>query len=325
MRGSGRLLFLWSLVLGGGFSPLVSQSGITYQLSKVDEGTAWVSGYWGYNAPKLVYDGQTFYTLGLWGETQATATGALYGYRGGAWQRGYTWEGLNYQPGMLLLDSAQRLVLIYPQINGGPVVLRSRQKGDMEHFDPIEVPAAIRRAGYIGAGIFADKLVIGYIGDPATYSFNIALLDLNTLQWRGPYVLAPAQRQEEPWTTWLYPIIVPDENGVHVAVSNQPDGAAQYNAILYMYLPYDRLDLAEPEVVARVEPWSGNMAFGEGMWVAPDGSIYLTGQYKPEGGENWLHLYRRDGKTGIWSAEPISTSQIAAVFQDGKRRSGVGQ
>ena len=104
------------------------QVDITYELSKIDQGTAWVSSYWGYNTPKLVYDGEAYYTVALWGDAQATATGVVYGNRDGQWEKGYSWEGLNYQPGMLLLDADQRLVLIYPRINEGPVILRSRAK-----------------------------------------------------------------------------------------------------------------------------------------------------------------------------------------------------
>ena len=74
-------------------SPLKAAEGISYELTKIDEGTAWVSSYWGYNAPKLVYDGDSFYTVALWGEERATATGALYKFQDGHWEKGYTWEG----------------------------------------------------------------------------------------------------------------------------------------------------------------------------------------------------------------------------------------
>ena len=57
-----------------------AETGVSYEVSKVAEGTAWVSSYWGYNAPKLVYDGDHYYTVALWGAEQATATGALYRY-----------------------------------------------------------------------------------------------------------------------------------------------------------------------------------------------------------------------------------------------------
>ncbi len=322
-HGANDWLIYWLVscsILWGKILVNLAVADTSYELSKIDEGTAWVSSYWGYNAPKLVYDGEYFYTVALWGDTQATATGAIYSNRDGQWQRGYSWEGLNYQPGMVLLDSAQRLVLIYPQISGGPVILRSRAQGDMVNFDSIAVPSRLKKAGYIGAGIYDDRIVLGYIGDPETYSFNIAILDLKTMAWEGPHVLAPAQRQEEPWTTWLYPIILPDAKGVHMTVSNQPDPTATYNTILYMYLPYDRLDTPEPEIVAQVHPWSDNMAFAEAMWRATDGSIYITGQHKPEAGENFLYVYRRDPISQTWSGVPISTSQIAAVFQDQQDR-----
>jgi hypothetical protein len=69
------------------------QADVTYELSKIDEGTAWVSSYWGYNTPKLVYDGEAFYTVALWGDEQATATGAVYGKRDGQWKRGIAGKG----------------------------------------------------------------------------------------------------------------------------------------------------------------------------------------------------------------------------------------
>ncbi len=293
-----------------------AETGVSYEISKVAEGTAWVSSYWGYNAPKLVYDGDHYYTVALWGAEQATATGALYRYQDGKWAQGYTWDGLNYQPGMLLLDSEQRLVLIYSRMNEGPVILRGRARGDIENFESIDVPVGIGKAGYIGAGIYGNRIVLGYIGDPATYSFNVAILDIETMEWNGPHLLASAQREEEPWTTWLYPIILPDANGFHLAVSNQPDPTASYDTILYTYLSYDGLDTPTLEVVTQVDPWSGNMAFAEAMWRGSDGSIYITGQYKPEGGENGLHIYQRDPQTKTWRVQWISTAQIGAVFED---------
>ena len=39
----------------------------------IDSGTSRVSSYWGYNAPKLVYDGKTFYSPGYWGENPSAS------------------------------------------------------------------------------------------------------------------------------------------------------------------------------------------------------------------------------------------------------------
>ena len=282
---------------------------VDVRLSKIDEGVAWVSPYWGYNAPKLIFDGTAYYTLGLWGAEQATARGAIYKLENGQWRRGYTWDGLNYQPGLLLLDGQQRLILIYPTLNGPPVVLRAAEPGQIDRFEPLPAPPS-GKAGYMGAGIRAERLVIAYIGDPATYTFQLAVLDLAAQTWDGPFVLAPAQRRDEPFTTWLYPIVQPDATGIHLLVSNQPDPTARYDRILYMHLPYAPAAPAQPEVIAQ-----GAMAFGEAMLQTPDGRIYVTAQYQPdEEATNQLYIFQRDPQARAWSGQALSPSQVAAVF-----------
>ena len=282
---------------------------VDVRLSKIDEGVAWVSPYWGYNAPKLIFDGTAYYTLGLWGPEQATARGAIYKLKDGQWRRGYTWDGLNYQPGLLLLDGQQRLILIYPTFNGLPVVLRATEPGRHDRFEPLPVAPSIGKAGYMGAGIYEEQLVIGYIGDPATYTFQLAVLDLAALTWTGPFVLAPAQRQDEPFTTWLYPIVQPDATGIHLLVSNQPDPTARYDRILYMHLPYAPAQPPQPEVIAQ-----GELAFGEAMLRTPDGHILVTAQYQPAEEANQLYIFQRGPQTQAWSGQALSPSQVAAVF-----------
>ena len=307
-------LGLW---LAGSTGQLLAQSvaEVPYELTRIDAGDSWVSSYWGYNAPKLVYDGEAYYTVALWGTEQATSSGAVYEYREGRWSRGYSWTGLNYQPGLLLLDSQQRLVLIYPRMNERPVVLRARAKGDCRQFDSVPVPASLGKAGYLGAGIHGDRVVLGYIGDPETYSFNIAVLDLQTQQWTGPYTLARAQRRQEPYTTWLYPIILPDETGFHLAVSNNADLSSYYDRILYAWVPYAPTAPVQTEEVARVTPWTASLAFAEAMWRGPDGSVYITGQYQPAGAANQLCVYRRDPQSGQWHSQAVDGAGVGAVFQ----------
>lgn len=85
-----------------------------------------------------------------------------------------------------------------------------------------------------------------------------------------------------------------------------------------MYLPYAGLDeISEPpiEEVARVVPWTANTSFAEAAWRATDGSLYVTGQYQPEGATNQLYVYRRDAQTQQWSEQPIGAPGVAAVFQ----------
>ena len=298
-----RLLFLLAGCAGAGWTQ------VDVQLAKIDEGVAWVSPYWGYNAPKLVFDGAAYYTVGLWGAEQATAQGALYKRANGQWQRGYTWDGLNYQPGLLLLDRQQRLILIYPTLNGPPVLLRAVEPGQIDRFERLPAPPT-SKAGYMGAGIYEERLVIGYIGDPATYTFQLAVLDLDAQTWSGPFVLAPAQRRDEPFTTWLYPIVQPDATGIHLLVSNQPDPTARYDRILYMHLPYAPTAQPQPEVLAH-----GAMAFGEAMLQTPDGHIYVTGQYQPSAtATNQLYIFQRDPQTQTWRGQPLSAAQVAALF-----------
>ncbi|MCE2449825.1 MAG: hypothetical protein J4F35_16035 [Candidatus Latescibacteria bacterium] len=148
-----RVAWLWLAIMCHAVG--VSGQEIDVHLSKIDAGVAWVSSYWGYNAPKLVYDGE------MWGSEQATAQGALYQLRDGQWHRGYEWDGLNYQPGMVLLDEQRRLLLIYPKINEKPVILRATAPGQIDQFEQLEVPDAIGKAGYMGAGIYDERLVIG--------------------------------------------------------------------------------------------------------------------------------------------------------------------
>ncbi|NKB68001.1 MAG: T9SS type A sorting domain-containing protein [Candidatus Latescibacteria bacterium] len=307
------------VVLVGGTQ--VAGQEVEIHLSKIDEGVSWVSSYWGYNAPKLAYDGESYYSVGLWGTEQATAQGALYQLRDGQWHKGYQWDGLNYQPGMVLLDGQRRVILIYPKNGEKPVILRATSPGQIDEFEPLEVPDRIGKAGYMGAGIYDERLVIGYIGDPATYTFQTAILDLRTGTWDGPFILAPAQRQQVPWTTWLYPVIQPDETGYHLLVSNQPDSRALYNRILYMHLPYGDPGPIEPEVVAEIEPEGNFMAFGEAMWHSPDGCIYVTGQYQGGGQANRLFAFVRDVDAGTWSGGPLGNAQVAAAYQ---RPGGIG-
>ena len=292
----------------------VAQQTPVFQLTQIDSGVSRVSSYWGYNAPKLVYDGETFYSPGYWGESPSTSQLRVYKRHGDRWVSGFTATDADYQPGMLLLDSQKRLILIYGRQNAGPRILRSDSPGDIDHFSPLPVPAAINRAGYIGAGIYDERLVLGYIGDPASYSFNMAVLDLRSQTWTGPVLLAPAQRAAEPYTTWLYPLIIPDKNGIHLTVSNNADQSSYYNQILYLHVSYDLRRISTPESVAEVNPWTKKLAFGQNMWMAQDGSLYVTGMHQPEVPVN-ANVYRRDPHTGKWSAHTIGPSQVMAVFQ----------
>ncbi len=286
-----------------------------YRLEKIDEGVSWVSSYWGYNAPKLVFDGESWFTPGSWGATQATSGGVIYRFDGTAWERGYEWDGLNYQPAMLLLDSAKRLILIHSRQGQKPVIMRAIAPGNFTDFEPLPVPDWMSPAGYLGAGIHDDVIALGYISNPATYSFHYAVFEMEAMRWRGPFQLASAQRQTEPFTTWLYPIMQPHENGIRMAVSNGRDSSNLKHEIFHLELPYELDGAVVPELVDVAIPWSGRICQAASMHRSVDGTTFITGQYHEEGGSNTLSVWRRRPDVENWERQRISASQIGAIHQ----------
>ncbi len=64
-HGIIRNAFLGCFVLLTGVLPLTAEENmIDFELSRIDAGEASVSPYWGYNAPKVVFDGEHFLTSG---------------------------------------------------------------------------------------------------------------------------------------------------------------------------------------------------------------------------------------------------------------------
>lgn len=309
--GLGLLLLAAALTAA---EPTGAAAQVRCRLSKIDEGHVWVTPYWGYNAPHLVYDGEAFYAVGLWGEQEAESRGAVYrsDQDGKRWTRGFTWD-TNYQPPLLLLDSERRVLLISPQAGSKPKIFRAQARGKIQEFTPIAVPDTIPRAGYVGAGIYNDRLVLAYNGSTATdpvrgtYDFSVAWLDLKTLRWSEPVVVAPAQRAQEPWTTWLYPVVQPDADGIHVLVNNNPRGSV-YDRAWYLVVPWEARPgyQPRPERVAPADTARDFIIHMDYMHRQPDGTIYVTGRYQPAPGTPvQLALYRRDAATGQWSERKI--------------------
>jgi hypothetical protein len=210
---------LLAAVLFAAIAALAEAPAVTYELSLIQpEQKAWVSGYWGYNAPKLVCDGTNYYSVTLAGLEEANSRGLVYKRVEGKWVKGYECP-LNYQPPMLLLDSQKRLILIHSVMNARPVILRAKAPGDCNNFAPLEVSSEINMAGYIGAAIHNDLLILGYLGKRG-YDFCVITCDLKTGKWSPQVLLAPQQREKVPYTTWLYPCIWPDKDGSHLLVAN---------------------------------------------------------------------------------------------------------
>ena len=310
----------WFFLLAGVLSPMAQENAMDFELVRIDAGEASVSPYWGYNAPKLVFDGDHFYTVGRWGPHPDAARGVVYRSRSDGWEVFLEWEGLHHQPGMVLLDAQRRLVLVHARRDDGPRILHQRRRGDPRGFREVALPGGLDRAGYIGAAMDGDRLVLGFIGSPGFYSFRIAWVDLDTGTWSGPFLLAPQQRSREPWTTWLYPLIVPDGDGFHLVVSNNAYRSSYYNRINYLYIPYKDPASAVAEVVDEVYPWKQNMAYAQAMWRADDGALFVTATRRLEGGRNRLLVYRRDPGARRWEAVTEGRAGIAAVFEDPRER-----
>jgi len=269
-------------------SSATAEPQVRYQLAKIDQQLTRVTPYFGFQAPKIVFDGDAYYSIGHWGDRPypEPARGCVYKSENGGWTKGYEWDDMDYQTGFLLLDSKARLIVVYPKYNAPPVILRARAKGDIEHFEPLPPCPGVVRAGYIGGGIYDDKFVFAFIGGEKVYSFYLAMLNLETNKWSGPVLLAESQRDVEPWTTWLYPIIQPDAQGVHLCVSNNPDKWARYDRVLYMKAPWEALGRAEydiqPEIVAPAERDKSWIVWGEAMHRAEVSSVYVSVRYQPD-------------------------------------------
>lgn len=308
-------------VLLAGVLPLAAQEAeLDFELTHVDSGEASVSPYWGYNAPKLVFDGEHFYTLGRWGQQKDAARGIVYRSTEAGWETFLEWEGLHHQPGMVLLDSRRRLVIIHARRDAGPRILHQRRRGDPDGFARIALPDGLDRAGYIGAAMDGDRLVLGFIGRPGSYSFQVAWVDLDSGTWSGPFVLAREQRSKEPWTTWLYPLIVPDGEGFHLVVSNNAYRRPYYNRINYLYVPYGDPASAVAEVIADVNPWRQNLAFAQAIRQAADGALLVTATRRAGEARNRLIVYRRDPDLRRWKAVFTGNAGIAAIFESPHER-----
>ncbi|HRI89086.1 MAG TPA: hypothetical protein PK869_12510, partial [Candidatus Hydrogenedentes bacterium] len=102
---------------------LALQSQAENRVVEIARGESWVSPYWGYSTPKIVCDGNAYYTAGLWGDTPETSHGVVYKLTGSAWQAGAKLPNI-YQPATLLLDSGGKLIVLYNMENKPVVVLR---------------------------------------------------------------------------------------------------------------------------------------------------------------------------------------------------------
>jgi hypothetical protein len=289
---------------------------VTCELSLIQpEQKAWVSGYWGYNAPKMVYDGTNYYSANLTGTEEGRSKGVVYRLEEGKWIKGYECP-INYQPPMLLLDSQKRLIFIHSVMNAKPVLLRAKTAGDCKNFAPLEVSSEINLAGYIGAAIHNDLLILGYLGKRG-YDFCVSTCDLKTGKWSPQVMLAPQQRDKVPYTTWLYPCIWPDQDGFHLLVANHSGYKNLYDRVHYMFLPYDlKAGDLKTELVQSIDTFEDRMAFSMALCKdANDGSMMATVLYSPTNRSQLFQVFRRDARTAKWSKSEPGKGYVASLYQ----------
>jgi len=304
-----------------------------FQVVEVARGTSWVSPYWGYNTPKIVFDGKAYYTAGLWGPF-GDAEGVVYQCTAGTWRAGAKLPGI-YQPATLLLDGEGRLLVLYSRKQQPLRALRARRPGDIDDFEDLPAPSDMPSAYYIGTAIRNDTLYLAYIIDetpPLTatpYTMFLTQLNLATLQWTPSIVLQEGQVQTNPKTAWTYPILMPCEAGLHVAASNSPDGGEgnTYNQIWYVFYPAGATKPTVRELVAECPV--GHHAYALDMAIDKRGGVHVLhmwnqrvyGEPLPEGSAppGTYHAWR-DPESGQWQRRLLAPLCIAGFYQDGPGR-----
>lgn len=331
-------MWLWAGVLAALLVVGAEASAADLEVHEVARGSSWVSPYWGYNTPKIVFDGTAYYTAGLWGPVE-TAEGTVYKYVGGAWRVGARLPGI-YQPATLLLDGAGRLLVFYTRKASPLRVLRSQAPGDIDRFDELPEPPGMVSAYYIGVAIRGDTVYLAYIIDQTPpleappYTMFLTTLNLTTLTWSPAVVMQQGQTETKPKTAWTYPILVPRENGLHVVATNSPDGGEgnTYNQVWYLFYPDGAAEPAVRELVASGP--IGCFCYALDMTVDPGGAVHVLhmfnvrayGEPLPEGSPpaGTYHV-RRDAQTGAWHSRMLAPVCIAGFYQDAKTLSAVTQ
>lgn len=293
------------------------------RITEIDRGHSWVSPYWGYSAPKIVFDGANYFTTGLWGNSPETAHGVVYKFDGQRWHQGALLPEI-YQPAIVLLDKSKRLIVIYNTSNGPIKLLRAAQPGQIDAFDPLPAPD-MTNAFYVGAAIRDDFVYIAYVTTPA-YLMFLTRFNIGSAKWSSPMLISEGQPNTTPKTAWTYPILVPDENGLHLCASNCPDGGEgnTYNMIWYLFVQNGASAPERRELVA--ESPVGSNAYATDMTVMPDGTVHIAHmwnghKYGPpipsDSPKEGLYVHSREPATGAWKYSRLADISIAGFWNNG--------
>ncbi|MBW7862839.1 MAG: BNR-4 repeat-containing protein [Candidatus Hydrogenedentes bacterium] len=293
---------------------------------EIDRGHSWVSPYWGYNAPKLVFDGRAYYTAGLWGAKPESAEALLYKYEGATWRKGAQLSNV-YQPITMVVDRAGRLIIAHTEQSAPLRIYRSITPGDIVDLERLPSPPDMENAYYISIAIQNEVLFLAYISTP-NYSMFLQALNLTSLQWTPSRLVCQGQTEKKPKTAWTYPILYPTEEGLHLVASNSPDGGEgnTYNQVWHLFYVKDA---AEPSVCEMVaDSPVGHNAFAMDFLADKQGRCHLLfnwnqhvyGDPLPAGmSEAGLYYAWRDPATEKWRETrlgPVSTAGFLELGEE---------
>jgi hypothetical protein len=259
----------------------------------------WVSPLWGYNTPKIAYDGQEWFAAGMRSADTKSGEALVYRNGGGGWKELAALPG-PYQPPTVGVDGTGRLLVAYTRLNAPVRLMRSTTRANGGAFDALPAPPGMENAYYIGMGVKGALLWLAWIDAPDNTT-RIARLDAEKGLWTTPTVLMAGQTKEKPKTAWVYPILYPArDGGLHFAASNAPDGGEgnTYNEVWYLHFPKGVL---EPDIRERVAGTvMGTVCFCTDLAEDEQGQPHLAFMHN-------MHVYGGPlpagaGMPGLWHA-----------------------
>lgn len=299
-------------------------TGVTVE--PIAESDSWVSPYWGYSTPKIVFDGNSWFAVGMRGNAPDQSAGFVCQRdTNGNWKEIAALPDI-YQPPTICLDSERRLIVAHTR-SGKPVrILRASHASQPNSLGDLPTPTSMENAYYIGITCFRDTLYLAYITSP-DYGMYLTALDLASLQWRTAVQLQKGQLETKPKTAWVYPILAGNDKGLHVVASNSPDGGEEntYNEIWYLLLQPDTL---APVIREKVQSSPmGHVTYAMDMQVDPAGDVHILYQGNrrlygppkdPEAQPSGVFHAWRKTATACWSQSRVGPEGMAALSIRGK-------
>ena len=286
----------------------------------------WVSPLWGYNTPKIAWDGRAWHAAGMRGKDTKSGEALVFRNAGDGWKETAALPGA-YQPPTVAVDGTGRLIVAHTRVEAPVRLLRARTAENTGAMDELSPPPGMKNAYYIGMAVRGAELWLSWIDAPGNSLF-FAHLDLLQGAWSGPTLLMAGQTQHKRKTAWVYPILYPArDGGLHFAASNAPDGGEgnTYNEVWYLHFPKGTV---EPDLRERVaDTPMGTLAFCTDLAEDDQGRPHLAFMYNTHvygdplpanaGPAGLWHAWR-DAATHAWTTARLGESGIAGFTTAGE-------